>query len=470
MAHNEVYTTLTSICGERFVFDNPETKYVYGRLPAGFRVGTLDALVLPESTEQVQKIVAYASEKNIPLTPVGAGLSLSDLTVPIHSGIVVDLRRMDRIIEVNELDRYAVIEAGVTVGHLLGYLKRKCPMLRPSVPDAPPTATICGNLLIYGSGHLSRYGPHSDMINELEVVLHTGEKTTLSSGAHGTEWYTRIPYPDLINLFTYWFGTTGIVTKLSVKLYPKHQVRDMQIFKVENPDSIPDIIRHITTTGLVEDVLFFAMIQKESKIPMTLLHLFVTGENQEEVKEKKEIFKEMFSAWTERGKSVLPVDKNLLPKKFIEQQLMEPKYGIDDAVDAKKGGGCGYIGGNFPIDSIPEFFREGLEIAKKYDFFGPLYTIRNVGMGHSVIYNIMYPFNRADSTSIEITKKAMAEATEAIERLGGIEWKAPYATQQKQLSMMPYGTLDLIKRIQDMMNPKRIFNRGNWDIWEQETI
>ena len=91
-------------------------------------------------------------------------------------------------------------------------------------------------------------------------------------------------------------------------------------------------------------------------------------------------------------------------------------------------------------------------------------------MGHSVIYNIMYPFNRADSTSIEITKKAMAEATEAIERLGGIEWKAPYATQQKQLSMMPYGTLDLIKRIQDMMNPKRIFNRGNWDIWEQETI
>lgn len=470
MEHNEIYNTLKSICGERSVFENQETKYVYGQLPAGFRAGTFDALVLPENAEQVQKIVAYASEKLIPLTPTGAGLSLSDLTVPMYGGIVVDLRRMDKIIEVNKINRYVVIEAGVTVGHLLGYLNKKCPMLRPSVPDAPPTATVCGNLLIYGSGHLSRYGPHSDMINELEVVLHNGKKMTLSSGMHGLEWYTRIPCPDLINLFTYWFGTTGIVTKLSVKLYPKHQVRDMQIFKIENPDSIPDIIRQITTTGLIEDVLFFSMIQKESRIPMTLLHLFLTGENQEELSEKKEIFKEIFSGWIKKGKSVLPVDRNLLPEKFIEQQLMEPKYGIDDAVDAKKGGGCGYIGGNFPINSIPKFFHEGLRIAKKYDFFGPLYTIRNVGMGHSVIYNVMYPFNRADPASIEITKKAMEEAKEAIEHFGGIEWKAPYITQKKQLSKMPHGTQDLIKRIQDMMNPKRIFNRGNWDIWEQKII
>ena len=469
MDQTEMRRLLVDICGDKGVFDSPEAKYIYSRIPAGFRVGEVDYLVLPENTQQIQEIVRLAASAAIPLIPVGAGLSLADLTVPLHGGIVLDLRRLDRILQVNETDRYATIEAGVTVGQLMGYLSRRHPRLRISVPDAPPSATICGNLLIYGSGHLSRYGPHSDMINEMEVVLASGEATTLASGAAGLDWYTRIPTPDLTNLFTYWFGTTGVVTKLSVKLYPKHKARGMAIFKVESPDDIPGIIRHATTSGLVEDVLFFAMIQKESRLPMTLLHLFLTGEDAGEIEEKRAIFNEMFSEWTQRGRSVLPVEQSLLPEKYISQQLMEPKYGIDDAVDAKKGGGCGYIGGNFPIDSIPAFYKEGLEIAQNYGFFGPLYTIRNVGMGHSVIYNIMYPFNRADPASIALTQKAMKEATDAIERLGGIEWKAPYETQQKHLSLMPEGSLDLMERIQAIMNPQQIFNCGNWVMNKEES-
>lgn len=467
MEENEIRRALVGICGENGVFSSKEAKYIYSRIPAGFRVGEVDYLALPKDTKQVQRIVQLASTAAMPLVPAGAGLSLADLTVPLHGGIVLDLRRMDRILQVNDTDRYAIIEAGVTVGQMMGYLSRRHPSLRISVPDAPPSATICGNLLIYGSGHLSRYGPHSDMINEMEVVLSNGEATTLTSGAVGLDWYTRIPRPDLTNLFTYWFGTTGIVTKLSVKLYPKHKARGMAIFKVESPDDIPGIIRYATTSGLAEDVLFFAMIQKESRLPMTLLHLFLTGEDNEEVEEKKTVFREMFSDWTRRGRSVLPVDQSLLPEKYVSQQLMEPKYGIDDAVDAKKGGGCGYIGGNFPIDSIPAFYKEGLAIAQNYGFFGPLYTIRNVGMGHSVIYNIMYPFNRADPESIALTQKAMSEATDAIGRLGGIEWKAPYETQRKHLSLMPPGTRDLMGRIQNIMNPQRIFNRGNWEMDEE---
>ena len=62
--------------------------------------------------------------------PVGGCLSLSDLTVPVHGGIVMDLRKMDRILSVDPYTRTAVIEAGVTVGQMIGYLKHNYPELR----------------------------------------------------------------------------------------------------------------------------------------------------------------------------------------------------------------------------------------------------------------------------------------------------------------------------------------------------
>lgn len=454
VSEQNIRNELINALGKDSVYARQEERYIYSRIPAGFRVGEFDYLVLPKGAEEVQKIVMIANKYTIPVIPVGAGLSLSDLTVPIHRGIVMDMRKMDKILEVNEKDKYAVIEPGVTVGQMIGYLKKNYPELRISIPDAPPSATVCGNLLIFGSGHLSRYGPHSDMINNLEVVLHSGERCTLS----------RLPFPDMGSLFTYWFGTTGIVTKLSVKLYVRHQYRSLLIFKVENPDCIPNAIRHATSSGLIEDVLLFAMTQKESHLPLVLLQIFLTGDSEEDILEKKDIFIHMFSDWNKRGNSIIPVDNNIFPDKFIDNQLMEPKYGIEDAVDLKKGGGCGYLGANFPLSSIPDFFKRGLEISRKYDFYGPLYTIRNIGMGHSVIYNIMYPFNRSDPKSIEITKKAMAEASEAIEEFGGIEWKPPVSIQRHQLDRMDEGTKKLIEKLQKVMNPNAIFNPGNWEI------
>ncbi len=459
-----VCTRLKEIVGSDYARDGAEERYIYSRSPAGFRTGNPGCLVIPENAEEVRQIVMLAASEGIPVVPAGAGLSLSDLTVPHRGGIVMDMRRMDRIIEVNREGRYAVVEAGTTVGQLIGYLSAKHPDLRISIPDAPPSATICGNLIIFGSGHLSRYGAHSEMINGLEAVLHTGDICRLGSCSVSEEWFSRLPLPDLTSLFVYWFGGTGIITRLSVKLYPRHKIRDILIFKVESPDSIPEALSEVTRSGLIEDVLLFAMKQKESSIPLTLLQLFLTGDTPEELNKKKRLFTAMLSGRNKRGSSIIPVSNDIFPERFISHQLSEPKYGIEDAVDAKRGGGCGYIGGNFPLPLIPEIFKRGLEISEKYGFTGPLYTIRNVGMGHSVIYNIMYPFNRDDLRSIELSRMAMEEASAAIMEIGGIEWKAPAEKQAEFFKAMHHGTRDLMLRIKRSMDPEGIFNPGNWDM------
>jgi len=100
--------------------------------------------VMPKTTEEVQRIVKLANKEKIPVVPVGGSMSLSGLVIPHQGGIALDLKRMDRVLEVNEKSRHVVVEAGMTQGKLKAYLERHHPDLRHSIPDSPPSATIVG--------------------------------------------------------------------------------------------------------------------------------------------------------------------------------------------------------------------------------------------------------------------------------------------------------------------------------------
>jgi len=79
-----------------------------------------DYVVMPKTVDEVQKVVILANKEKIPITPLGGGFTLSALVVPNRAGIVLDMKRMDKIIEVNEINRYAVVEAGVSQAALKG--------------------------------------------------------------------------------------------------------------------------------------------------------------------------------------------------------------------------------------------------------------------------------------------------------------------------------------------------------------
>ncbi|GAJ11534.1 unnamed protein product, partial [marine sediment metagenome] len=218
----ELSKALAEIVGSDYVSDRPEELYLYSRDPGAQPPRKVDGVVMPRTVDEVQRIVALANREKLALTPMGAGLTLSALNVPLKGGIVLDMKRMDGIIEVNEASRYVLIEAGVTQAALSAYLEKNHPHLQHSTPESPPTATIVGNILIHGHGHLTpRYGVNSQMVNGMEVVLPTGEVCQLGSGSISPNWFSRDPLPDLMGLFLGWLGTTGIVTKLSLQLFPK---------------------------------------------------------------------------------------------------------------------------------------------------------------------------------------------------------------------------------------------------------
>jgi len=455
----ELLSRLAEIVGRDYVSDRPEELYLYSRDPGAQKPRRADCVVMPGTVDEVQRIVQLANREKLAITPMGAGLTLSALTVPVKGGIVLDMKRMDRIIEVNEASRYAVIEAGVTQAALRAYLEKHHPHLQHSTPEAPPTATIIGNILIHGHGHLTpRYGVNSQMVNGLEVVLPTGEVCKLGSGSISPKWFSRDPLPDLMGLFLGWLGTTGIVTRLSIQLFPKPAFRDLLLFVSDSVELIPEIISELSQINLLENC--FIITQERPRWAQRIYYIIVvSGESQEEFETKKELHDRIFQKHRDE---VSPVTEEPALTPLRERFLGVPPFAAT-AADFRKGGGFEYTGAILPIEVIPQAWRSGLEIAHKYDLMYQL-GIQLLPGGHSVMLAYSYPFKRAVEEEAERARRALDDTNRLTLELGGVVWKPELPAQKLILERMDANTRQLMDRIKKMLDPNNIMNPGNWEV------
>ncbi|MBA7608228.1 4-cresol dehydrogenase [hydroxylating] flavoprotein subunit [subsurface metagenome] len=455
----ELLSRLAEIVGSDYVSDRPEELYLYSRDPGAQPPRKVDGVVMPRTVDEVQRIVALANREKLALTPMGAGLTLSALTIPLKGGIVLDMKRMDGIIEVNEASRYAVIEAGVTQAALGAYLEKHYPHLQHSTPESPPTATIVGNILIHGHGHLTpRYGVNSQMVNGMEVVLPTGEVCRLGSGSVSPNWFSRDPLPDLMGLFLGWLGTTGIVTKLSLQLFPKPAFRDLLLFVSDSVELIPELIAEFSQINLLENC--FIITQEKPRWAQRIYYIIVvSGESQEEFEVKKELHERIFRKYRDK---VEPVSEEKALTSLRERFLGVPPFAAT-AADFRKGGGFEYTGAILPIEVIPEAWRSGIEIAHKQALLYQL-GIQLLPNGHSVMLAYSYPFNRAEAGEFERARKALDETNRLTLGLGGVVWKPELPAQKLILEKMDANTRQLMKRIKKMLDPNDIMNPGNWEV------
>ena len=179
------------------------------------------AVVQPGSTQQVVDLVAIARRHALPLVPRGGGSGLMGGALSVRSGIIVDLRRLDRILA---LDRQALtvrVQSGVRLRMLEAYLDQH-DLLLGHDPWSIGVATVGGALSTNGLGYLGgRYGSMGDQVLGLEAVLGTG--TVISTPALRK----RSTGPDLTRLFIGAEGTLGIVTEVTLRIFPRPQTRTL---------------------------------------------------------------------------------------------------------------------------------------------------------------------------------------------------------------------------------------------------
>jgi FAD/FMN-containing dehydrogenase len=456
---DKIYEILAEIVGPEFVSDLPEEKYIYSMDPGTMPACEPDFVVMPGSTEEVQKIVQAANAHHVPVVPLGAGLVLSGLSRALKGGIVLDMKRMNRILEINKVSRYALVEAGTSQGMLQAHLKKNFPDLKHSAPDAPPAATIAGNISIHGSGHMSHAGGfHSDMLNGLEVVLPTGEVVRIGSCAISSYWNARAPLPDLSGLFLGWAGTTGVITKLAIKLYPNYPLNDVGVFVCEDAALVPDILYRITGTQIAEDVT--AWMTPKPDWAAGFLHCNVNygAKTKDELIWKRNLIRAAVENYIDnKTGGFLP-----LPAPMKQRFLEVPARQLSLFADVRKGGGFEYVGAIMPVELFPEAYKLGLDIADKV---GVSYSMgcRIIGANHSMMFFYAYAFNRADPDDIARAQRALEETNKRALNMGGVPWKAEAPAQQEIISKMDPNMFEMMRRVRSVLDPNGIMNPGNWE-------
>ncbi|MCH8347337.1 MAG: FAD-binding oxidoreductase [Proteobacteria bacterium] len=202
----------------------------------GRHTGKTPLVALPKSAAEVSEIVKICAGNNIPMVPQGGNTGLVQGGVPDASGdqLVINLSRMNRILEINPGDGAATVEAGVVLAGLQAAAKQQG-LLFPLSLAAEGSCQIGGNIATNAGGiHVMRYGPMRDLVLGLEVVLPSGEiwdglKTLLKDNTGY----------DLKQLFIGAEGTLGIITRATLKLFPAPRTVETAII---GSDSVEDLL------------------------------------------------------------------------------------------------------------------------------------------------------------------------------------------------------------------------------------
>lgn len=268
----------------------------HGRDESSFAAPPPAAVVFAESTQDVAQAVTLAAQYNVPVIPFGVGTSLEGHLLAIQGGISIDLSRMNRVLRINAEDLTVTVQSGVTRKQLNEAVK-STGLFFPVDPGAD--ATLGGMSATRASGtNAVRYGTMRENVLALEVVTASGE--TIRTGTRAKK--SSAGY-DLTRLMVGSEGTLGVITEVTVKLYPLPEAisaavcffpsieaavrTTIEIIQMGVPIARVELIDHNTVR----------MVNKHSKLtlreePMLLMEFHGTPGS---VKEQAELVQELAS-------------------------------------------------------------------------------------------------------------------------------------------------------------------------------
>ncbi|MBU8901293.1 MAG: FAD-binding protein [Victivallales bacterium] len=247
---------LEDIVGEKYlIYNDIESLEVFSHdeIPGSEYRHMPEAVVRPQSAQEITEIMKLANREMVPVTPRGAGSGLSGGAVPVHGGIVVFLDRMNKIIEIDRENMMITLEPGVVSNDINECLK-EYGLFYAGYPMSLESCYIGGNVAENaGGGKAVKYGVTSRYVLGLEVVTPTGEIVEL-----GGKLIKNVTGYDLIQLMVGSEGTLGFFTKIILKLMPLPKAQADLLCLFETIEQAIELVpRIITETGVTPTSIEF---------------------------------------------------------------------------------------------------------------------------------------------------------------------------------------------------------------------
>jgi D-lactate dehydrogenase (cytochrome) len=237
-----VVAELKALLGER-VSTSPAVREHHGKDESYFPYALPDVVVFCKSTEEVRDVVNICRRHRVPMIPYGVGTSLEGHILAVHGGVCIDLSQMNQVLEVHESDLDAVVQAGVSRKQLNEHIKHTG-LFFPVDPGAD--ATLGGMAATRASGtNAVRYGTMRENVLSLKVVLADGRIIQTSRRAKKS----AAGY-DLTRLFVGSEGTLGIITEVTVRLYPVQEAMSAAVCSFETVDGCTNTVIQTIQSGI----------------------------------------------------------------------------------------------------------------------------------------------------------------------------------------------------------------------------
>lgn len=453
---NEVVERLKAIVGKRNVFAGDEITEEYGHDEALTVKHCLPAVIVkPENSGEVAKILSLADKERIPVTPRGGGTGVCGGCVAVSSGILLCLERMNKILEIDEENYVAVVEAGVKLADLYKAVEARG-LYYPIYPGEE-SATIGGNVATNAGGMRAvKYGVTRHFVLGLEAVLPTGE--IIETGGKYVKVSTGY---DLTQLITGSEGTLAVITKATLKLLPRPKATTTLFVPFRN---------------LGDGIKVVPIILKSGAIPVTIEFLEKLGLNamedytrikvpiNERVRDEAEAFLIIVVEGKSSGEAFKDaefigdicmehgaIDIFIPTTERAGQELLELREKTYYA--ARDAGATDLIDIIVPRGEIPIFMEETREISRKYA------TIIT-GAGHAGDGNIHLAVLEPDPDKLSMILREIYLIGKSLGGAISAEHGIGCARKKYFIEMEDQKKIELMRRIKKAFDPNNILNPG----------
>ena len=236
------------------VLANLEERYCYSTDASNLKrdTKTPDLVVFVETIEDVQNVVKYANIHHIPIIPRGAGTNMVGACVCNNGGIVLNFSKMNKILEINQMNLTVRVQPGVVLETLKNEVE-KFNLYYPPDPSNYKVSTIGGSIAQSSGGAKAfKYGTTKDYIISLKVVTANGEIIELGSQTSKNS----VGY-HLEQIFVGSEGTLGIVVEATLKLIPKSQVQSLLAVYFNETNSMMNFVNSVLHSGIYPSAIDF---------------------------------------------------------------------------------------------------------------------------------------------------------------------------------------------------------------------